>query len=66
LATLKETVKTDNIEDIKNKTQELSEAIQKVSAELYKANPQGAQQTPPNPSNEVNEKSEDEKNRQGG
>jgi len=36
LATLKETVKTDKHEDIKNKTQELSEAIQKVSAELYK------------------------------
>ncbi len=39
--TLKESQKGDNIEEIKTKTQELSDAIQKVGAELYK------QQTPP-------------------
>ena len=64
ISTLKEALKTDNIEDIKNKTQELSGAIQKVGAELYKANPKdsGPQDTPPTPENEINPKSEDEKN----
>ena len=38
---LKETQKSDNIDDIKAKTKELSDVIQKVGAELYK------QQTPP-------------------
>jgi len=37
---LKESQKSDNIEDIKAKTQELSTAIQKVGAELYKQEPQ--------------------------
>ena len=37
--TLKETQKGDNIEIIKTKTQELSTAIQKVGAELYKQAP---------------------------
>lgn len=74
IAALKEILKTDlsaeasakadNIDDIKTKTKELSELMQKIGAELYKQNPQGgpnAGQTPPNPNNEVNEKSEDEK-----
>jgi molecular chaperone DnaK len=44
---LKESQKSDNIDDIKAKTKELSETIQKVGAELYK---QGAEQTSqPNP-----------------
>ncbi|MEK7658280.1 MAG: molecular chaperone DnaK [Patescibacteria group bacterium] len=38
---LKESQKGDNMEEIKTKTQELSDAIQKIGAELYK------QQTPP-------------------
>ena len=62
ISSLKEAVKLGNIDDIKAKTKELSELMQKIGAELQKANPQGAPQpTPPNPDNEVNEKSEDEK-----
>jgi molecular chaperone DnaK len=41
IAALKEAQKSDNIDDIKAKTQELSTTIQKIGAELYK------QQTPP-------------------
>jgi molecular chaperone DnaK len=37
---LKESQKSDSIEDIKAKTQELSAAVQKVGAELYKQEPQ--------------------------
>ncbi len=63
ISALKEAQKTDNIDDIKAKTKELSDVMQKIGAELYKANPAGGSQaTPPNPNNEVNEKSEDEKN----
>lgn len=40
ISALKESQKSDNIEDIKAKTQELSVAIQKVGAELYKQEPQ--------------------------
>ncbi|MDP2741415.1 MAG: molecular chaperone DnaK [bacterium] len=36
---LKKAKESDNIEEIKNKTQELSQAIQKVGAELYKQQP---------------------------
>jgi molecular chaperone DnaK len=36
ISVLKEAQKSDNIEAIKEKTQELSQAIQKVGAELYK------------------------------
>ena len=62
ISSLKEAVKLGNIDDIKAKTKELSELMQKIGAELQKTNPQGAPQpTPPNPDNEVNEKSEDEK-----
>ena len=39
---LKEVQKSDNIEEIKTKTQELSELIQKVGAELYKQNAKNA------------------------
>ncbi len=45
ISALKEAQKGDNIDDIKSKTKELSEAIQKIGAELYKQ--QGPQQTPP-------------------
>ncbi|HQK63560.1 MAG TPA: molecular chaperone DnaK [Candidatus Staskawiczbacteria bacterium] len=40
ISALKESQKSDNIEDIKAKTQELSAAIQKVGAKLYKQEPQ--------------------------
>ena len=46
IAALKDAQKSDNIEEIKKLTEELSQAIQKVGAELYK-------QTPP-PSGEPN------------
>jgi len=36
---LKEAQKSDNIEEIKSKTQDLSETIQKIGAELYKEQP---------------------------
>ena len=39
ISVLKEAQKTDNIDDIKSKTQELSALIQKIGAELYKQNP---------------------------
>ena len=62
ISALKDALKTDNIDDIKVKTKELSELMQKIGTELYKNHPQGGPQpTPPNPENEVNEKSEDEK-----
>jgi molecular chaperone DnaK len=62
ISALKDVLKTDNVDDIKAKTKELSDVMQKIGAELYKANPQGGPQTtPPNPDNEVGEKSEDEK-----
>jgi len=41
ITSLKEAQKSDNIEEIKSKTKDLSDTIQKVGAELYK------QQTPP-------------------
>ncbi len=63
ISSLKEAVKTDNMDDIKAKTKDLSEHMQKIGTELYKQQPQGGtQQTPPNPDNEVDQKSEDEKN----
>lgn len=37
---LKKVKDSDNIEEIKTKTQDLSQAIQKISAELYKAQPE--------------------------
>ena len=37
ISVLKEAQKSDNIEEIKSKTKELSDIMQKVSAELYKA-----------------------------
>ncbi len=44
IASLKDAQKNDNIEEIKSKTKDLSETIQKIGAELYKQGPQG---TPP-------------------
>ena len=47
---LKKVKDGDNIDDIKQKTQDLSAAIQKVGAEMYKQNP--PQQPGQNPSGE--------------
>ncbi len=49
---LKEALKTDSIDDIKAKTKELSDLMQKIGAELYKEQPKadGAQNPGPNPS----------------
>jgi molecular chaperone DnaK len=41
ISALKESQKSDNIDDIKAKTKELSELMQKIGTELYKQNPQG-------------------------
>jgi len=54
ITALKEVQKTDNIEEIKTKTKELSEVMQKIGAELYKTNPSG----PSN--NQTEEKPKDE------
>ncbi len=40
ISALKEAQKSDNIDDIKAKTKDLSDAIQKIGAELYKQQPQ--------------------------
>ncbi len=48
---LKEALKGDNIEEIKNKTQELSAVIQKIGAELYKQQPQQNPQDKPKDEN---------------
>jgi molecular chaperone DnaK len=53
ITALKEAQKGDNIEDIKAKTKDLSELIQKVGAELYK------KQTPPNQPGTEEKKSEE-------
>jgi len=55
---LKNSQKSDNIEEIKSKTKELSDTIQKVGAELYK---QQAQQTPP-PGDQQEKPKDDDKN----
>lgn len=39
ITALKDVLKSDNIEEIKKVTEELSQAIQKVGAEMYKQNP---------------------------
>jgi len=49
---LKDAQKSDNIEEIKAKTQELSQAIQKIGAEMYK---QQGQQKPPEESGNAEE-----------
>ncbi len=46
---LKKAKETDNIDDIKSKTQELSETIQKAGADLYKSKPEPGQQPGQNP-----------------
>jgi len=69
LSTLKEVQKTDNVEEIKAKTKELSDHMQKIGTELYKTtqepkNERTQEQKNPNinPDNEINQQSEDEKN----
>jgi len=60
---LKEAQKGDNIEEIKSKTKELSEAIQKVGAELYK---EQAQKNPnPNPEEKPDEQKPEDKKADG-
>ena len=60
ISALKAVKDSDNVEDVKAKTKDLSETMQKIGAELYKQQPQpGA--TPPTPENEINPESEDEK-----
>jgi len=49
ISSLKDAQKNDNIEEIKSKTKELSETIQKIGAELYKN--QGQQENPKNDEN---------------
>ena len=41
ISALKEALKTDNVDDIKAKTQDLAGVMQKIGQELYKQNPQG-------------------------
>ena len=55
IAELRKVKDGDNTEDIKNKSSELSQAIQKVGAELYKKTQQATQQT------EKEKKTEEEK-----
>lgn len=43
---LKKVKDLDNAEEIKSKTQDLSQAIQKIGAELYKQQPQEKKQGP--------------------
>jgi len=56
---LKDAQKSDNIEEIKKATEELSTEIQKVGAELYKQTPPQADQ--PNPGQNPEQKPEDKK-----
>jgi molecular chaperone DnaK len=51
LAALKEAQKTDNVEEIKAKTKDLSEHMQKIGTELYKTNPAGTSNSQENSSN---------------
>ncbi len=44
---LKKVKDTDNIDDIKQKTQDLSQSIQKIGAEMYKQQPGAGEQKPP-------------------
>ena len=53
IETLKKAKESDNMEEIKNKTQELSSLIQRVGAEMYKSNP---------PAGETQDKPKDEDN----
>jgi len=59
IAALKEAQKNDNIDDIKNKIKDLSEAIQKVGAEMYK------QQTPPAGETKPEDKKDEPKAEEG-
>jgi molecular chaperone DnaK len=59
IAALKEAQKNDNKYDIKNKIKDLSEAIQKVGAEMYK------QQTPPAGETKPEDKKDEPKAEEG-
>ena len=56
---LKKAKEGDNIEEIKNKTQELSQAIQKVGAELYKQQPKQEEKPEDKPKNNEEPKAEE-------
>lgn len=56
ITVLKDAQKSDNIEEIKSKTKDLSETIQKIGAELYKNQPQ----QPPQNGSETKEAPKDE------
>ena len=58
---LKKTKESDNIEEIKNNTQSLSEAIQKVGAELYKQAPKEEPKPTEDKPKENNENAEEGK-----
>ncbi|MCK4474092.1 molecular chaperone DnaK [Candidatus Parcubacteria bacterium] len=66
---LKKVKDSDNIEDIKNKTSELSQAIQKIGAEMYKKTEpeQGKEQEKPKeePEKKPDEKPEEKKPEEG-
>ena len=47
ISSLKDAQKTDNIEEIKSKTKDLSEHMQKIGAEMYKQQPQGEAEKKP-------------------
>ena len=47
IAELKKVKDSDNVEDVKAKTKDLSEHMQKIGAELYKQQPQGGPASAP-------------------
>ncbi len=61
ISALKDALKTDNVDDIKAKTKELSETMQKIGAELNKA----GSQTPPTGEQKAEEKKEEPKADEG-
>jgi len=58
---LKEALKTDNIEEIKTKTKELSDVMQNIGAELNKS----GSQTPPTDGQKPEDKKEEPKAEEG-
>ena len=50
---LKNTLKSESVEEIKKATEELSKVAQRIGGELYKSGQAESQPTPPNPENEI-------------
>src|SRR3989344_2219614 len=50
---VKTILKSENIEEIKKATEELSKVAQRIGGELYKSGQAEPQPTPPNPENEI-------------